>query len=212
MDKKANVFVLGKKNNFKRLKKSNFFRFKVLKKEKLDLLVTELKNKNFDIVIHCLGGSHGLDTHSKLENVKNVWLLNAAIPIYLNEILLKKMKKKKFGRIVHISTAASKNLKGRAPYICSKSYLNTYIKKKSLDLCKFNIFLNGVLPGAIEAHKNNLKLFLKKKSNRKKFVNRTLRVNIVGTINSLIPIIEFMVSKKNDYMVGELIKIDGGEK
>ena len=68
-------------------------------------------------------------------------------------------------------------------------------KKKSLDLCKFNIFLNGVLPGAIEAHKIISNFFLKK-SNRKKFVNRTLRVNKVGTINSLIPIIEFMVSKK----------------
>ena len=120
-----------------------------------------MKNKNFDIVIHCLGGSHGLDTHSKLENVKNVWLLNAAIPIYLNEILLKKMKKKIWTYCSYFNSCFKK-LKGRAPYICSKSYLNTYIKKKSLDLCKFNIFLNGVLPGAIEAHKNNLKLFLKK--------------------------------------------------
>ena len=212
LKKKANIFILGRKNNFKKSKKLNFYRFDVLKKKELNLLIDKIKNKYFDIVVHSLGGSLKLNSHLKLNEANDVWLLNAGIPIYLNEFFIKQMKKKKIGRIIHISSASTENLNGRLPYICSKTYLNTYIKKKSIEISKSNILLNGILPGAIEAYKNNLKLFLNNNKRRKKFIKKNLNVNKVGTINSLIPLIEFMVSKKNDYMVGELIKIDGGEK
>ena len=100
------------------------------------MLINKIKNKNFDLVIHCLGGSLKLEKHSNLKEVTNVWLLNAAIPILLNEFFIKNMKKKNYGRIVHISSAATKNLNGRLPYICSKTYLNSYIKQMSLKISK----------------------------------------------------------------------------
>ncbi len=212
LKKKANVFVLGRKNNFKKLKNLSFYKFDVLKKDQFNLLLDEIKKKNFDIVIHCLGGSLKLNSHLKLDKANNVWLLNSAIPIFLNELFIKKMKKKNYGRIVHISSASTVNLNGRLPYICSKAYLNTYIKKKSLELSRSNILLNGILPGAIIAQKNNLKVFLQNSVNKEKFIKKNLKVNKVGTTNSLMPLLEFMISKKNNYMVGELVKIDGGEK
>ena len=123
------------------------------------------------------------------------------------------MKKNFFGRIVHISSAATKNLNGRLPYICSKTYLNSYIKQMSLRISKSNILLNGILPGAIVANKNNLYKYIKKnKKNQNIFIKKNLNVHKIGTTNSIIPILEFMLSKKNDYMLGELVKIDGGEK
>ena len=122
------------------------------------------------------------------------------------------MKKKKFGRVVHISSASTENLDGRLPYICSKTYLNSYVKKKSLEVGKFDILINAILPGAISAYKNNLYEFVKKKENKKRFIKRYLKVNKIGTTDSLMPLLEFLVSKKNNYIIGELIKIDGGER
>ena len=72
--------------------------------------------------------------------------------------------------------------------------------------------INAILPGAISAYKNNLYEFVKKKENKKRFIKRYLKVNKIGTTDSLMPLLEFLVSKKNNYIIGELIKIDGGER
>jgi len=213
LKKKAKLFVLGKNDRFKNVKNLHFYKYDILKENELSMLINKIKNKNFDLVIHCLGGSLKLEKHSNLKEVTNVWLLNAAIPILLNEFFIKNMKKNFFGRIVHISSAATKNLNGRLPYICSKTYLNSYIKQMSLRISKSNILLNGILPGAIVANKNNLYKYIKKnKKNQNIFIKKNLNVHKIGTTNSIIPILEFMLSKKNDYMLGELVKIDGGEK
>tara|TARA_B110000027_G_C16116331_1_gene300316 strand:- start:2819 stop:3541 length:723 start_codon:yes stop_codon:yes gene_type:complete len=212
LEKKSKVYVLGRKNKFKNIKNLTVYEYDVLKKEELEKLINKIKKINFGLVVHSLGGSLGVDDHSSLKKTGDVWLLNAAIPILLNEFFLKKMKLKKFGRIVHISSASTVNLDGRSPYICSKSYLNSYIKQMSLKVSKSNILLNGILPGAIIAHKNNLYNFIKKnEKNEKIFVKKYLKVKKIGTLNSMVPVLEFLLSRYNNYMLGELIKIDGGE-
>ena len=83
----------------------------------------------------------------------------------------------------------------------------------SLKISKSNILLNGILPGAIIAYKNNLYNFIKKnKKNKKSFIKKYLNVKEIGTTNSIIPVLKFLLSKHNNYLLGELIKIDGGEK
>ena len=213
LKKKSKVYVLGRKNKFKDIKNLTVYEHDVLKSEELVKLINKIKNINCDLIVHCLGGSLGVGSNSNLKEVTDVWLLNAAIPILLNEFFLKKMKSKKFGRIVHISSASTINHDGRLPYICSKTYLNSYIKQMSLKISKSNILLNGILPGAIIAYKNNLYNFIKKnKKNKKSFIKKYLNVKEIGTTNSIIPVLKFLLSKHNNYLLGELIKIDGGEK
>ena len=122
------------------------------------------------------------------------------------------MKKNKFGRIVHISSAVVNNLKGRVPYNCSKSYLNTYIKSICKTYASLNILINGMMPGAIWARNNNLYKFINTKVKVNSYLKNNLSVNNVGTVNSIFPIIKFMLSEENDYMVGSLIEAEGGEK
>ena len=210
--KKAKIYVLGRKNKFKKEKNLVVLNYDILKDKYLKKLIAKIKTIDFDIVIHSLGGSLKLDNFNDLDKTVKIWKLNAGIPILLNEYFLKKMKKKKFGRVVHISSASTENLDGRLPYICSKTYLNSYVKKKSLEVGKFDILINAILPGAISAYKNNLYEFVKKKENKKRFIKRYLKVNKIGTTDSLMPLLEFLVSKKNNYIIGELIKIDGGER
>ena len=211
--KKSKVYVLGRKNKFKNIKNLTVYEYDVLKNEELKRLTNKIRNINCDLIVHCLGGSLGVDSHYNLKETTDVWLLNAAIPILLNEFFLKKMKSKKFGRIVHISSAATVNHDGKMPYICSKTYLNSYIRQMSKKVSKSNILLNGILPGAIIAYKNNLYNLIKKnKINKKSFIKKYLNVKEIGTPNSIIPVLEFLLSKHNNYLLGELIKIDGGEK
>ena len=76
--------------------------------------------KNFypDIVIHCLGGSFGVNkTFSSKEDWIKVWNMNLGYSHEINNLVLPKMLKKKFGRIIHISSIATTFFKGNAPYI-----------------------------------------------------------------------------------------------
>ena len=118
------------------------------------------------------------------------------------------------GSIVCISSICGAEYIPNAPitYSVAKAALNSYVKKKSLEVGKFDILINAILPGAISAYKNNLYEFVKKKENKKRFIKRYLKVNKIGTTDSLMPLLEFLVSKKNNYIIGELIKIDGGER
>lgn len=210
---KFEVFVIGRNDiNIKNYKKINFIKCDLSDKNQLNELKIAIKKKYFPYVIQATGGTFGINDLSNINDLNQVWMLNSAIPIVLNEIFLKNMKKNKFGRIVHISSAVVNNLKGRVPYNCSKSYLNTYIKSICKTYASLNILINGMMPGAIWAKNNNLYKFINTKVKVNSYLKNNLSVNNVGTVNSIFPIIKFMLSEENDYMVGSLIEAEGGEK
>ena len=61
-------------------------------------------------MIHCLGGALGKkDNLAKIEDWQEVWNFNVGIGIEINNILIPKMKAKKYGKIIHISSSYSIN-------------------------------------------------------------------------------------------------------
>ena len=54
----------------------------------------------------------------------------------INNLVLPKMLKKKFGRIIHISSIAIIFFKGNAPYISAKYALEGYVKSVSKEISK----------------------------------------------------------------------------
>ena len=95
LGKKAKIYVLGRKNKLKKEKNLVVLNYDILKDKYLKKLISKIKNIDFDIVIHSLGGSSKLDNFNDLNKTAKNWKLNAGIPILLNEYFLKKMKKKK---------------------------------------------------------------------------------------------------------------------
>ena len=60
------------------------------------------------------------------------------------------MKKRKWGRIVHVSSSASYNFSAPVAYSSAKAALNTYVKSMSRRVIKDKIVLSSVCPGPIE--------------------------------------------------------------
>ena len=128
--------------------------------------------KNFypDIVIHCLGGSFGVNkTFSSKEDWIKVWNMNLGYSHEINNLVLPKMLKKKFGRIIHISSIATTFFKGNAPYI-SKICLEGYVKSVSKEISKKNVIMLCVSPGIIDI-KNRYFSKLKKENKKNTLIS-----------------------------------------
>ena len=83
------------------------------------------KNKCPDFIIHNIGGTlqhkSPLSEYTKWLDVIN---FNVGVAIKINNTLIPKMKKSGNHKIVHVSSISGDSLRGSAPYVCSKNFLN----------------------------------------------------------------------------------------
>ena len=175
-------------------------------------IIKIISNGTPDIIIHNVGGT--LDVKSPLASYSD-WLkvinFNVGIAIKINNKIVPLMKKRKSGKIVHISSISSKSLRGSAPYAASKAFLDAYVQTLARDLATSGVVVSAVLPGAIFAkggHWDNVK-----KNNPKKmsdFLRHHHAIGRLGTAKEIAPWVLFLCSNYSTFSVGTLINIDGG--
>lgn len=109
--------------------------------------------KNIDILINNAGNAHGLEPISDANpddwdammdgNVKGL--------LYVSQPIIKKMKERKSGHIVNISSvAARQTYASGAVYCASKSAVDVISEGMRLELTEFGIKVTNVQPGAVE--------------------------------------------------------------
>ncbi len=164
-----------------------------------------------EIIVHNLGGSLGIrDSFSKKEDWIRVWDYNLGTAIEINNYFIPKMKKFKWGRIVHISTLATTTNEGYVPYIVSKNAVEGYVKSLSKEISKYNININCVAPGLVNLKnrhfsnlkKNNLKEY-------KEYLKYKIPINRMAQPEEISNVVTFLCSAHSSYMSGSIVKIDG---
>ena len=120
------------------------------------LTYLKVKKNRFDIIIHSMGGSLGLKSPlGNLNDWYKVWLFNIGIAIEINSVVVPYLVKKKWGRIVHISSASSTKGEptfasgGSLPYASAKAYLNSYVQGLSKEFISKNVVISAVMPGPV---------------------------------------------------------------
>ena len=182
--------------------------------------VKELSKENgFDIVVHNLGGTLEIkDPLASMEDFFNVWKFNVGISIEINNLAIPQMKKRKWGRIINISSISAESLRGSAAYAAAKAYLNAYTKTLGRAVAKDGIVVSAIMPGAIytqgghwdENSQKNAKdkeAFLKKKSD---FLRHHHAIGRMGNTEEVVPFVLFMASKHVTFANGSIIPVDGG--
>lgn len=130
----------------------HFIVLDLLKKDSPEKLIDQLKNSSRfpDIIIHNLGGT--MDFHDPLgpiEKWEEVWRLNLGVAIQLNNFLIPNMQKKKWGRVVHISSLAATKLTRSIAYCSAKAALDVYVKGITKPFLRDNIVVSSVSPRRI---------------------------------------------------------------
>ena len=147
-----------------------------------------------------------LSLRMKEDEWKKVIDINLTSTFLLSKYAIKKMLKKKFGRIVNITSVVGHtgNL-GQANYAASKSGIIGMSKSLAIEYAKKNITVNCVSPGFITT---DMTMNIAEKV--KLYLTSRIPMGKLGTGEDVSNCVAFLSSDQASYVTGETIHVNGG--
>tara|TARA_A100001015_G_scaffold286355_1_gene354905 strand:- start:3213 stop:3998 length:786 start_codon:yes stop_codon:yes gene_type:complete len=192
----------------------------VLNYKEVEDYLNNLK-KNFgeiDILINNVGGGGTWGKDLVEETDFKVWSevlqKNMMIAARLIKHCITNMKKKKWGRVITVSSISSKKFNGKPWYVVAKKAEITMTKCLSIkkDLVRNGITFNTVSPGAIMIP--NTGWDFRRKENPPKFkkvVNEKFPMGRLGKPEEIANLVNFLCSNEASFINGADLIIDGGQ-
>ena len=200
------------------LKKYNKVVFKkvdVTNYNQLKKIINEFytKNKSIDYLVNTTGvlwfDKDISATQINFDVWDKVFEINLKSMTYLSKLIIPKMKKKKFGSMVHISSvdALSGDDKPQDAYGASKAAMIRLSKSLAIQFASYNIRSNIILPGPIETPMQNR---WKKNPKAKIQLSKMIPLQRIGKPKDIANTILFLLSNEGSYITGIEITVDGG--
>ena len=171
------------------------------------------KHKRIDYLVNTTGVLWFNKDVSAVNIDSNIWdkvfEINLKSMMYLSKIIVPKMKKNKFGSMVHISSvdALSGDDKPQDAYGASKAAMIRLSKSVAIQFASNNIRSNIILPGSIETGmQNRWKKIPNAKKNLKDFMPMKKIIQPKGIAEGII----FLLSDQSEFITGTELIIDGG--
>ena len=164
-----------------------------------------------NIIVHVLGGSQGITaTLSSASDWAKVWQLNLGISIDINRAFIPKMQVNKWGRIVHITSNATRIGTGYCPYTSAKAALEGYVKIMSKEFSKDGVVISAVSPGIVHTEGRYYASLDSKQ--REEYFNKYIPIHRFGRAEEVAKVVAFLASDHAAYMAGSIVAIDGGAR
>ena len=114
------------------------------------------KHQAIDVWINCIGGfSMGNSIDEDHENWNSMYNVNFTTCLHGCQAAIHYMKQQTDGHIINIGSEAALNgFENAAAYLISKSSVHALTKLIDLEMKKFNISCNAILPGIIDTPQN----------------------------------------------------------
>jgi len=213
--------ILIDKRGFKNIREQDYnfpiiFNIDLTNGENIAKSVKEVKKKfgRIDILINCIG----VNVRKKIDEYTNEewdWMLTVNLRTIFNltNKVTNIMKKNNYGRIINLSSIQAVtcwNGMGRfslAPYGASKSALVSLTKSFALDLAKFNITVNAVLPAFVDTP-----LIKNLKEDKELYKDILMRTPIgrLATPLEVANAVVFLAAAESSYITGHALLVDGG--
>ena len=140
------------------------------------------------------------------EEWNNVINVNLNSSFYLLKYFTKKMVKKKFGRIIFISSVvAHTGNAGQVNYTASKAAISGMVKSLALELSTRNITVNSVAPGFIQSNMTD-----KLDESQKKSILDRIPMKKLGDSSDIAKAVGFLCSENANYITGQTLHVNGG--
>ena len=117
------------------------------------------------------------------------------------------MAKQKQGKIINVASVAGRiGGFGLTHYSASKGGVIAFTKALARECARLNIQVNAVAPGIVETDmaKSNFPAFSLKEQTRQTPAGR------LGRVEDLTGVLSFLCSPESDYIVGQVLAVDGG--
>ena len=200
-------YLKNKKISFLKVDVTNF------KNLKNAIEIFYKKNQSIDYLVNTTGVLW-FDKDVSVTNInfdiwERVFEINLKSMGYLAKLIIPKMKKNKFGSMVHISSvdALSGDDKPQDAYGASKAAMIRLSKSLAVQFANYNIRSNSILPGAIETPMQDR---WRKNPLAKKQLSKNIPLQRIGKPKDIANTILFLLSDEGSYITGTEIIVDGG--
>ena len=183
--------------------------------------VENVRNKindlEIDILINNAGGAEPTSfSQLQAKDLIRCTNLNYHSPILLMQTVLEGMKKRKFGRIINISSIASKSPRPLIPhYGAAKSALEKFSSSMAVAYSDNGITINCVCPGGVntETSLRNRKQMAKILGKEEDYYNNMMVMgNGLGrlvSVNEIVYLIDFLISDNAQAISGQVYNVCG---
>ena len=191
-------------------------------KDKIEIFSCDMKNKedikstfdkheselsNVDILVNNAGITRdNLFIRLSDSDWSDVMNINFISHTVLCKLVLKGMMKKRWGRIVSISSDAAKiGNPGQANYVSSKGALEAFTKTIANEVAKRGITVNCIAPGFIKTEiietidPSSLENMLK-----------MIPTGQIGSASDVANAVFFLTSEESSYITGQILHVNGG--
>jgi len=168
---------------------------------------SEALGEKIDILINNAGVTKdNLTIRMSKDEWDKVININLTSTFLLSKFAIKKMLKKKFGKIINITSVVGHtgNL-GQANYSASKGGILSMSKSLSLEYAKKNIMINCIAPGFIQTAMTD-----KINEDYKNQLKSKIPMDKFGTPQDIANCTAFLCSDLSNYITGETIHVNGG--
>lgn len=149
-----------------------------------DNLIMRMKNKDWDDVLNI--------------NLKSTFILNKNATT--------KMIRRKFGRIINISSVVGvSGNPGQANYCASKAGMIGMGKSIAMDVAKRGVTINCVAPGFIATDMTDAL-----DDKQKEAINRKIPAGKMGSVDDIAAAVCYLASDESGYVTGQTLHINGG--
>ena len=184
-------------------------KFKLDDHSSIEQFIQKIDEKlgGLDIVINNAGITlDNLSIRLTEENWKRVLDINLTSTFLMCKYAIKKMLKKKYGKIVNITSIVGHtgNL-GQANYSASKAGIVAFSKSLALEYAKKNININCVSPGFIKTEMTD-----EINEDFKKMLISKIPTGLLGSGEDVSNCVAFLASDMAKYINGETIHVNGG--
>ena len=183
--------------------------FKLQEHNKIENFIDSIDKKlnGLEILINNAGITlDNLSIRLSEENWKKVIDVNLNSCFLMCKFAIKKMLKKKYGKIINITSIVGHtgNI-GQANYAASKAGIIAFSKSLAIEYAKKNININCVSPGFIQTEMTD-----KINEDFKKILISKIPSGDLGTGEDVSNCVAFLASDMSKYINGETIHVNGG--
>lgn len=182
---------LSKKNDIEKLAERTLEKFD----NKLDILINNAGITKDNVFLRM--------QKDQWDDVINV---NLNSNFFLTKLVIKGMIKKRWGRIVNITSAVAKmGNAGQANYVASKSAIEGFSRTLAQEVASRNITINCVAPGFVDTD-----ILSTIEPEKLKDMTKNIPVGRIGTPEDVSNAVFFLSSEESSYITGQVIHVNGG--
>lgn len=165
------------------------------------------------IIVHNLGGTLDIkDPFCSIADWRRVYRFNFEVAVELNIILVPPMQKKKWGRVVHISSISGMENQGPVTYCAMKAALTAYTRSFGGVVAPDGVVVSAILPGAVFTEGGYWGYTSKENPEHvRRYLSERQRIGRFGKPEEIGNMVAFLCSDLASFNTGSIIPIDGGQ-